>query len=365
MHILTLPTEIDMGTAGVFPAGQILMEDVNAAEMMLMWAGHGISMERYKPVNVIRAKGMPEEKTVLIAGTLGFGDAIMLTPVLRALKEDGFMVFVSCPIHSRAALLNLPYIDGFENWPMKPEALNQYRRVHFIEGFQHHPMAQTHHMTEVFAAQLGMVLLGEEYKTCDYAPTPEELEWARTTFPRYEGRKRIGIQVQASHRCRTYHGAQLRKVMDLLLKDGWELYMMGRPGEFGCQEIGHIHDASKHAPTFRQSAALLTTCDAFLGPDSGFLHVAGALGVPSVGLFSVFPWQLRTSQYPSVFAIQASGDCAPCFHGRNNLQPHFPPGGPCNVAGHCTVLASIEPERVVQLLARQVARLHSQPSNAP
>lgn len=356
MHILTLPTEIDMGTAGIFPAGQILMEDVNAAEMMLMFAGKGLSMDEFHGVRA----GIGSK--TLIVGTLGFGDAIMLTPVLRRLNELGCEVYVACPAHCRAALLNLPYIEGFVNWPMKPEDLNDYSRVAYLEGFQHHRGAQHWHMSDVFASICGTDL---HDKTCDYAPTPEELEWARTTFPRYEGRKRIGIQVQASHRCRTYHGAQLRKVMDLLLKDGWELYMMGRPGEFGCQEIGHIHDASKHAPTFRQSAALLTTCDAFLGPDSGFLHVAGALGVPSVGLFSVFPWQLRTSQYPSVFAIQAAGDCAPCFHGRNNLQPHFPPGGPCNSAGHCTVLASIEPERVVQLLARQVSRLHSQPSSEP
>lgn len=362
MHLLTLPTEIDMGTAGVFPAGQILMEDVNAAEMMLHFAGMGIKADHW-----FHFSSNPSQKrpAVLVAGTLGFGDAIMLTPVLRALRETGLEVIVSCPIQCRAALLNLPYIDGFESWPMKPEVVEQYRRVHFLEGFQHHPMAKTHHMTEVFAAQLGMVLLDDEYKKCDYAPTPDELEWARTTFPRQPGLKRIAIQVQASHRCRTYQGAQLRKTMDLLLKDGWELYMMGRPGEFGCQEIGHIHDASKHAPMFRQSAALLTTCDAFLGPDSGFLHVAGALGVPSVGLFSVFPWQLRTSQYPSVFAIQAAGDCAPCFHTRNLVQPHFPRGGPCNATGYCTVLASIEPERIVQLLARQVARLRSPQGIAP
>lgn len=361
MHLLTLPTEIDMGIAGRFPAGQILMEDVNAAEMMLMFAGRGITATAYKPTQKGIEIGAPT--SVLVAGTLAFGDAIMLTPVLRRLKEMGNTVYVACPLHTRAALLNLSYIDGFENWPLRPETVDGYREVCFLEGFQHHPKARTHHQTDVFA---DMCCLDPIYELMgDYLPTPEELEWARTTFPRYEGRKRIGIQVQASMRCRTYHGAQLRKVMDLLLKDGWELYMMGKPGEFGCQEIGHIHDASKHAPMFRQSAAFLTTCDAFLGPDSGFLHVAGALEIPSVGLFSVFPWQLRTSQYPSVFAIQAAGNCAPCFHTRNNLQPHFPVGGPCNKTGYCTVLSSIEPERVVQKILQQATRPRSQPNTSP
>jgi ADP-heptose:LPS heptosyltransferase len=261
-------------------------------------------------------------------------------------------VYVACPLAQRAALLNLPYITGFESWPMKPTDVNFYGAVVFLEDFQHNDAAKTWHMSDVFAARCDALLTD---KTCDYIPTQDERDWAITTFPRQPGLKRIAIQVQASHRCRTYHGVQLRKVMDLLLKDGWELYMMGRPGEFGCQEIGHIHDASKHAPMFRQSAALLTTCDAFFGPDSGFLHVAGALGIPSVGVFSVFPWQLRTSQYPSVFAIQGAGDCAPCFHTRNIVQPHFPRGGPCNMTGHCTVLAAIEPERIVAKLNQQVS----------
>lgn len=347
MHLLTLPTEIDMGTAGVFPAGQILMEDVNAAEMMLHFPGRGIKAEAFKGVR--NGTG----HSILVAGTLGFGDAIMLTPVLRKLCEIGKEVYVSCPLSQRAALLNLGYIAGFENWPMKPETLQEYDQVVFLEDFQHHKGARDWHMSDVFA-DIARIDLHD--KSCDYAPTPDELEWARETFPRQPGLKRIAIQVQASHRCRTYHGVQLRKVMDLLLKDGWELYMMGRPGEFGCQEIGHIHDASKHAPMFRQSAALLATCDAFFGPDSGFLHVAGALGIPSVGVFSVFPWQLRTSQYPSVFAIQGAGDCAPCFHTRTNLQPHFPRGGPCNATGHCTVLAAIEPERIVAKIQNQLAR---------
>lgn len=350
-----------MGSAGVFPAGQVLMEDVNAAEMMLMFAGRGITATHFKSLNPAWLELGPKGK-VLVAGTLAFGDAIMLTPVLRALKEKDFEVYVACPLHTRAALLNLPYIDGFENWPMHTTTVDRYEAVHFLEGFQHHNAARDWHMSDVFATMCGVPVID---KRCDYIPTDDECLWAKETFPRKPGLKRIGIQVQASHRCRTYHGIPLRKVMDLLLKDGWELYMMGRPGEFGCQEVGNIHDASKHAPMFRQSAALLTTCDAFLGPDSGFLHVAGALNVPSVGLFSVFPWQLRTSQYPSVFAIQGVGDCAPCFHTRNNLQPHFPPGKPCNAAQHCTVLAAIEPERIVQLLARQVARLPVPQDTAP
>lgn len=349
MHIIAIPTPIDMGPQGTFPAGRVLMEDRNAAEMMLQFPEAGITMEPYLPMERI---GMVTR--ILVAGGIGMGDAIMLTPVLRALKQANPLAVleIACFAHYRPALLNLPYIDGFASWPLPVEDAEKYSRIYFLENFQFHPVARTVHQTEVFAEICGVTVT--DYRA-DYCPTKDEKEWAAVTFQCVEGRKRLGLQVQATHRCRTWPAEQMRDLMQIMIRSGWEIYLMGAPGEFACKEMGNMHDLRIKAPSFRESAAFLTTCDAFCGPDSGFLHVAGALGVPSVGLFGAFPWRLRTAHYPSVFSIQGTGDCGPCFHSPNRLQPQFPRHGPCAQTGKCEVLVSITADRVAARIEKMVA----------
>ncbi len=357
MHKVTLPHDLNLGPHGLFDAGEYLMEDINAAEIILGHPNAGVSMERFEHANYISTS----VEHVLVAGGLGMGDGIMLTPVLRALKRkfpEAALEVATFP-HIRQSLLNLSYIDGFVMWPMKFDVINDYQRIYFLENFCNHTRAKELHLSDVFSEICNIPLVDLETnlfdKSADYKPTADEVKWAIASFPRVSGRKRIGMQVQASERCRTYPAKMLRDLMRLLIMDGCEVYLMGAPGEFQCEEKGHLHDLCKVAPTFRESAAFLTTCDAFVGPDSGFLHVAGAMGVPAVGLFGAFPWKLRTAYYPSVFAIQGIGECSPCFHHPTKLMPAFPAHGSCYATGRCEVLASIEPDRIKAKIL-QIAR---------
>lgn len=358
MHILSLPNIINLGQQGSLGPGDFLMEDIVAAELMVAFPNKGLRMAHWKKPDMHRYADATTDLKILVAGGLSYGDCIMLTPCLRDLKlrYPKSTLTIACLPYFRTAFLNLPYIDDFAPWPMPLETYAEFDEVHILERFSSHPKAKTHHLTDVFADILGLEVTDGR---CEYRPTEAEVEWVKGEFPRND-RRRIGIQVQASQRARTYPHKQLMEVMNLLIKKGWELWMMGRPGEYACQEIGHLHDLSRHTTTFRQQAAFLTTCDAFLGPDSGFLHAAGAMNIPSVGLFGPFPWQFRTSQYPSVFGLTGTGDCAPCFHVSTKMQPSFPAGQPCSKSGRCTVLESIDPERVVSLIEKQAA--HSIPS---
>lgn len=353
MHLVTLPQPILLGVQGKLAPGEYLMEDLTAAELIVGFPDHGIRMNEWKAPNWQIADGAIAERKILIAGSLSYGDCIMLTPVLRAFKQ----AFPKCSLHVavlpyyRGTFLHLDYIDGFASWPLPYAEYQQFDEVHFLEHFSRHPDAKTKHLTEIFANLCGVAVTD---RRCDFQVTADEKDWAAKTFPRTEEpdsityRKRIGIQVQASQHCRTYPAEKLRDVMTLLLKKGWELWMMGRFGEYACNEIGHIHDLSRHANTFRAQAAFLTTCDVFLGPDSGFIHAAGAMGIPAVGLYGPYPWQLRTAQYPTVLAITGHGDCAPCFHISTKMQPPFPVNQPCFRQKKCMVLDSIEPEHVVR-----------------
>ncbi len=350
MHVISNPSPLNLGAQGIFPAGRLIVEDKTAAELMLMFPDHGLSLEPFRAED----PWLVDSNLTIVAGGLGFGDAIMLTPVLRQMKKMNpeQVIKVACFEHFRPALFNLPYVDGFVDWPLPVEEA-EGARVMFIEGFDRN---YTHHTTLALGAACCIGFDFEGDKKPDYKPTGDEILTAIAKFPRVPGRKRLGIQVQASHRCRTYKVSQILDLVNLLIPEGWEVYLMGAPGEFAVKEKAsmHLYDSRTLAPSFRESCAFLTTCDVFLGPDSGFLHAAGAMDIPAVGLFAVYPWQLRTAYYKSVFAIQAGMTCGPCFHSPTKLQAMFPRAH-CQQAGFCTALADIEPERIKAKLL-QVAR---------
>ena len=49
--------------------------------------------------------------------------------------------------------------------------------------------------------------------------------------------------------------------------------------------------------TIRQQAALISESKVIISPDTGWLHVAGALGIPLIGLFGSYPAQQTMSIY--------------------------------------------------------------------
>jgi heptosyltransferase-2 len=70
-------------------------------------------------------------------------------------------------------------------------------------------------------------------------------------------------------------------------------------------------------------AALLRASDAFLGNDSGVMHVAAALGVPTLGLFGSSSVAWTAPRGPHARALAATGfACQPCFR-RTCNQPTF------------------------------------------
>ena len=339
MHIITTTGEAPV-LGWTMPAGEFLIEDRNGAEIMLRTSGS--KMRPYVPHYNAHAPASP--KSILVIGTMGFGDTILITPCLRQLKADHpqASIHVACAPDNRQVFLGLPYVDGFDDYPLPTSRLTLYDAVFCLEGATD---GKTKHMTDHFADRLGVTVTD---RRTDLILTEDEKAWAATSFPAAEGRRRIGIQVQAGVRARTYPSPHLVLLVNDLIRKDWDVYLMGTPGEFLAPDKQHVFNLSRHGLTWRQSAAFLTTCDMFVGPDSSLLHAAGTLGVRAIGLFGPFSWRLRTSQYKSVFVIQGSEGCDihPCQHAFHPGLPQFPVDQPCAQSGRCEVLASILPERV-------------------
>ena len=354
MHLLTLS---ENGPS--LPAGAWVMEDVNAAQYFLMNQGVRPTMTPWEP-DFSRALA---HSGSLVVATLGFGDALMLTPVLREMKrrKPDEPIHVACMEAQRQVFLGLPYVDGFVDYPVALDRIGEFIEILTLEhSVEFNEDAKKEHMTDRFAHAVGFHLTGDwtAEKKAELVLSDDERSWAAATFPRNGGKRRLGVHVQAGARIRTYPISQLVPELNKMTGEGWEIAFLGSPGEFRAEKLAPgMVDMSRHGLTWRQTCAFMTTCDCLVAPDSSLMHAAGALDIPCVALFGPFDWKLRTAYYDSVFALHGDGACpmAPCFHSHHMGIPIFPPGGPCNQSAICDEIASIPAARI-RAKVLQVAR---------
>ena len=79
-----------------------------------------------------------------------------------------------------------------------------------------------------------------------------------------------------------------------------------------------------------ETTALLGMASAFVGIDSGPLHIAGILGVPAVGLFGPVSGRLRLPPQARAVIVAGRADCLGCHH-RPTGQLHWKTGCPHDI----------------------------------
>jgi heptosyltransferase-2 len=107
-------------------------------------------------------------------------------------------------------------------------------------------------------------------------------------------------------------------LIDLMAARGIESVLIGAPAE--RERCERITASANGAPIVAagetgvgELITLLSLCDAFVGNDSGAMHLAGALGIPTVAIFgSTNP--LRTGPMgPRVRVLWRAPACSPCL----------------------------------------------------
>lgn len=353
MHILTLEKRFAISEKEVFEPGQYLAEDVNAAWFMYMTDGGQMTpLVEKRPFDEMQDWN---GKRILFERMGGFGDLILLTPVLQEIKRrwPDAIINVSTMRKMSEVLKNLHFISNVVQYPIPYAEAQTYDAWVFLENaVEKNEIAKELHMTDLFAEITG--LIGDYDKKPVYNPTFEEIVWCMEKYPRNTGKRRACVQVGCGNHARLYPLDMLSAVVKKLAGRGWEVFLLGAPKEINIREEDNITNLAQARLTMRQSAVVINNSDVVLGNDSAILHLAGALGIPAVGLFGAFPWQLRTAYCPTTHAIQGTGACSPCFfHARLNQQ--LPADGPCQKSGYCDVLATIEPSRIVTKM-EQIAK---------
>lgn len=332
--------------------GEYIVDDVTAAQLIVIAGGGSMTpLEVRRPLD--ESKDM-NGKRILFMRFGGFGDLVLLTPVLREIKRrwPAAHVAVSTISHYAAVLAGLPFVDEIVPFPLPRATAETFDAwIWYENAIERNPRAKTVHMTELFAEIAGLSFV--ENLRPEYRVKPSELIWSNEAHPRVNGTPRVAVHIGTSAVCRTYPRDQLGLVIDAMIRKNWEVFILGGPGEarIDMSKVPpNLKNMTVPGQSLRHDAAIMNNCDCVLGSDSAHVHIAGALGVPAVALYGPFPWKLRTAHCPTTFAIQGEfhDKGCPCFHHVNAARPqHFPPHCPSKAKGVCEVLASIKPERIL------------------
>lgn len=260
------------------------------------------------------------DKILVTRAMGGLGDLLAMTPGLRALraKSGGGKINLALPpsffplfhgnddvecmdIDSEAALPSLygRWYDLTDCPAARREALEV-------------PNVRTNRI-EAFAA--GMGIRKSVLKKFGFRPryeiSEEEAQEARAYLaPRNpERRYVIGVQPFAAETYRDWpHAAELT---GQLARDNVVLVFHHEPLEGFKGENVHQVDYP-----LRKSFAIAALCDLLVAPDSVFVHLAAALGIPVVAIYGPTGGRVITRHYPkATFVLPRESDfpCSPCY----------------------------------------------------
>lgn len=329
-----------------------IMDDVNASEVMHVQMG--VSCTDYEPERYDASKAK-QYKRILIERPGGFGDLIFANPVathIKSLNKRCKIDFCVAPRFRDGVKLNKA-IDNVVDYPIRQTDLEKYDAVLWLENLiELSPDGRELHCVDLFmqAAGIDFNAIPAEQKRNGLYLSKHDRKAAKR-FPRTE-KKRVGIQLRASARCRSARNWDA--IIDGMAGRGWEVFLFGAPKEVTTPDNVHSNVTNltqlDQPLSFLESAAVIETCDIILAPDSGLLHVAGALDVPAIGVFAAFRADLRCKYSPKTNCLQVTGGCAPCFwHGRNGGFPHV---GDCVGQGTCPALDSVETDEIMETLIK-------------
>lgn len=299
-----------------------------------------------------------QPRRILVINIARFGDTLLITPVLKALKAQWPAATLDVFAHKKTASVieNLPSVDSIRYFSKNKAAWLKYisrrqydlalvygnddalvdyaRRVSSLTiSFSRKP-GSTDWQTvappeQLMPAQQERALLanaaGVEVTDwrLDYCVTPQERDFASQFLAEkgLQNKRLIGFQLQSfpAKAYRDWPVSSFKAIADRLSEaypDSHILLLGGPEGKATADvlaaELGSAATSLAGALTMRQNAAVMSQLSLYLGVDTGPTHLAGALGIPMVAMYHAFhPGRyLAPQQHPALIVIEHPVDYA-------------------------------------------------------
>lgn len=255
----------------------------------------------------------PFKTSISVKRCRGIGNVVMLLPVLDRLAEEGKQV----------------HLVTQSQWV---ETLQKSRPSFIVDDRSHahtidldeatESLKPVKHRSAEFAELLGVK------GAIDSPRISVQEEWKQ---PFQQWRGAIGFAPEAGHASREWPIEYAMK-LGLTLEDSPLILIGAKPGP----PIPCSFD-TRGQLDLTDLLGLLGTLRLLICMDSGILHLAAAIGVPTISIFGGVDPHYRIARVQSVVALRAGLDCCPC-----NKQET------CDGAFHC--IKAIPPEAVLDVI---------------
>jgi ADP-heptose:LPS heptosyltransferase len=279
-----------------------------------------------------------ERNVSLYRLTKPLGDALFLSTVAREIRKRNPDCEVA--IHSHWPLLFLNNPDVAATRAIREPAVPEGIPIIYEDPW---PPPRRRHVLRLICERLGLNGREVEPRTY-YYPTAEERERAREIRPP-GGPPLVVVHPFSGFfaaRTKQWHFGNWKRFLELIPRD-IETLRFSNPDDPATPAERPLH-RDLQTTDIRLMAALLEQADAFVGQESGLAHLATALGVPSVVIFTgyvppdVFGYPQNTNLVPDLPYI-------PCWRGDG-----------CEPCGGEVCTRAVSPEQALEALLAVLAR---------
>lgn len=251
----------------------------------------------------------------------GWGDLMMATTGIEALKikYPTKKIHVAVPEELMCVLENNPYID--EVVPFS--APINYKRYFLVADITS-PCAKYEcvrlrtgklvekNRVEIYAEALGVKELISNLKPRYYVSEEETLKAKEFFKLDYfnPNKKTIALVLESAE---IYRSWPMESNIELigLLREKYNVLCVGKKNSpiEGILSTCNLN--------IRETSAIVSLCDLVVTPDTGVLHLAAALNIPTVALFGPIDYRARCRGYKNVTVIKSDSPCSPCWRNGN------------------------------------------------
>lgn len=243
----------------------------------------------------------------LIIRDAGIGDLILMEPCFRYLADTGRLITLvthfSELFHKHPSIHEAKFIQHKHEVDMN--IVKNFDTFNDMRSFSEiHPKRAEWHRTDIYSAGFGIELQDKEPRI--YADPKPILQ-------KRNGKKYIGFQFDASENYRRFPAPRAKQLIEFFLKQDSNNYCI-LLGNREYVSIKHDRVINYQGKTnLQECISIIYDLDYMFAADSGLLHIALAMHIPTLAWFSIITPDLRMRYYKGRYSIlKPTVQCHPC-----------------------------------------------------